>query len=220
MPRIAVWDAPTRLFHWALSILVVFSFATGKVGGGWMDWHVKSGYGILALLAFRIAWGFVGSDSARFSRFLAGPRLAMSYARSLAARDPPAVAGHNPLGGWMVALMIVLLLMQAGSGLFADDDIATRGPLANKVSEEIVGRLTAFHEWNGWAIVAAVGLHVAAIAFYHLALRKYLVGPMLHGRMDVEGPAPRMASLLLAAVLFAIACAAVYWLVAVFPKAP
>lgn len=220
MPRIAVWDAPTRLFHWALAVLVVFSFVTGKVGGGWMEWHVKSGYSILALLAFRLAWGVVGSETARFSRFLAGPRTAIAYARDVAARRPRVVIGHNPLGGWMVALMIALLLLQAGTGLFSNDDIATQGPLADKVSDAWVGRLTAIHKWNEWAIVAAVALHVSAIAFYHLVLRKDLIGPMVHGRMEAEAAAPRSASAVLAAVLFAIACGAVYWLVVVYPRAP
>lgn len=220
MPRIAVWDAPTRLFHWALAVLVVFSYATGKAGGGWMEWHVKSGYAILALLAFRVAWGFVGSDTSRFTHFLAGPRAALAYGRALAARRLPAVVGHNPLGGWMVALMIALLLLQAATGLFADDDIATQGPLAAKVSEAWVARLTAIHKWNEWATVAAVALHVIAIAFYHLALRRDLVGPMIHGRIESAGAAPRTAPAVLAAVLFAAACGAVYWLVAVFPRAP
>jgi len=220
MPRIAVWDAPTRLFHWALAVLVVFSFVTGKIGGGWMAWHVKSGYAILSLLAFRLAWGIVGSETARFSHFLSGPRTAVAYVRALAARRLPTVVGHNPLGGWMVALMIALLLLQAGTGLFADDDIATQGPLAAKVSEAWVGRATAIHKWNEWAIVAAVTLHVSAIAFYHLALRKDLIGPMVHGRMESDAAAPRAAPVVLAAVLFAIACGAVYWLVAVYPRAP
>jgi cytochrome b len=119
-----------------------------------------------------------------------------------------------------MAFMIALLLLQAGTGLFADDDIATQGPLAAKVSEAWVGRLTAVHKWNEWAIVAAVVLHVSAIAFYRLVLRKDLIGPMVHGRIESEAAAPRIAPAALAAVLFAIACGAVYWLVVVFPRAP
>jgi len=116
--RIAVWDAPVRLFHWALAVLVVFSYASGQLGGALMPWHVRSGYAILALLLFRILWGFFGSDTARFSSFVRGPRIAIAYAReTLAGRHRP-VVGHNPLGGWMVVAMIVLVATQAGSGLF------------------------------------------------------------------------------------------------------
>ena len=85
--RVTVWDAPLRLFHWALAILVVFSYTTGKLGGDWMVWHIRSGYCILTLLVFRLAWGMAGSSSARFAGFVRGPRAALAYARALAS--PP-----------------------------------------------------------------------------------------------------------------------------------
>src|SRR5437016_314311 len=140
--RIRVWDLPTRLFHWALAGLAIFSYVTGKVGHGWMSWHMKSGYAILVLLLFRLAWGFAGSDTARFARFVHGFGAARDYGRTLLARVPRAVVGHNPLGGWMVLALLAVLLLQAATGLFADDDIATQGPLALKVSEAAVRQMT------------------------------------------------------------------------------
>jgi cytochrome b len=99
--RVAVWDLPVRLFHWALAVLVVFSFVTGKLGGNWMQWHVKSGCCILALLLFRLAWGVVGSSSARFAGFVRGPRAAIDYARTLLARRPVATPATIPwAAGW------------------------------------------------------------------------------------------------------------------------
>jgi cytochrome b len=216
--RAVVWDAPVRLFHWALAVLVVFSFVTGKVGGGWMSWHLKSGYAILALILFRLAWGFAGSDTARFARFVRGPRAAIGYARALLARNPPGAIGHNPLGAWMVLAMLGALLLQAACGLFADDEIATQGPLAVRVSEAVVRRMTWIHSANAWVVVAVVALHVAAIGAYQWGLRRNLVGPMVHGRGAIEGEAPRMASPWLAAALFALACGAVYWLAVIFPR--
>ena len=220
--RVAVWDAPVRLFHWALAVLVVFSFVTGKVGGAWLEWHMRSGYAILALVVFRLAWGVVGSQTARFGAFLRGPRAGLEYLRATLARRHPAVLGHNPLGGWMVLFMLALLLVQAASGLFVDDEISTQGPLAGKVSNALVARLTTLHRYNEWVILGAVVLHLAAIATYHWVLRVNLVGPMVHGRMEVPTPvpAPRAASPVFAAVLFALACAAVYWLVVIYPRAP
>ena len=100
--RIPVWDAPVRLFHWALAAFVLFSYATGKIGGYWLEWHMRSGYAILALLAFRIAWGIVGSETARFASFLRGPRATLDYARHLFAHKGPMAAGHTPTGGWMI----------------------------------------------------------------------------------------------------------------------
>lgn len=219
--RVAVWDAPVRLFHWALAVLVVFSFVTGKVAGTWIEWHMKSGYAILALLLFRLAWGVVGSHTARFTAFVRGPRAGLDYLRAMLARRHPQVLGHNPLGGWMVIFMLALLLVQASTGLFVDDEIATQGPLAAKVSNALVARLTTLHRYNEWVILGAVLLHLAAIATYQWGLRVNLVGPMVHGAMAVPTPvaAPRAASPVLAAVLFALACAAVYWLVVIYPKA-
>jgi|SRR6185369_10997327 cytochrome b len=213
-----LWDLPVRLFHWSLAALVVFSYITAKVGGTWMDWHLRSGYAILALLLFRVAWGAVGSSTARFSTFVRGPRIVLSYLRETSAGRRPDVVGHNPAGGWMVVLMIVALLVQAATGLFSDDEIATQGPLAVKVSNAAVSRMSTIHSWNEWVLVTFVVLHVVAIVVYHRVLRVNLVGPMLHGRglPGIELAAPRNAGI--AAVLFAIACGAVYWLVVVYPR--
>lgn len=220
--RVPVWDAPVRLFHWTLALLVVFSFISGKVAGSWLEWHMRSGYAILSLVVFRLAWGLVGSQTARFTAFVRGPRAGLEYLKATLARRHPQVLGHNPLGGWMVVFMLALLLVQAGTGLFVDDEIATQGPLAGKVSNALVARLTTLHRYNEWVILGAVVLHLVAIATYHRGLRVNLVGPMVHGYMTVPAPvAPaRTAPAWLAAVLFALACGAVYWLVAIYPRAP
>lgn len=218
--RVHVWDLPVRLFHWTLAVLAVFSFVTGKIGHGWMAWHVKSGYAILALLTFRLAWGVVGSDTARFTRFVKGIGTARDYARTLLARSPAPFLGHNPLGGWMVVLLLAALLVQAGTGLFADDDISTQGPLAAMVSEAAVRQLTRIHAYNEWVVVALVVVHVAAIVLYQGPLRRNLIGPMVHGSVETAAPAPRLAPTWFAAVLFGLSCAAVYYLVAILPTSP
>lgn len=214
-----LWDAPVRLFHGAFAALVVFSWVTGKVGGSWMEWHLRSGYAIVALVLFRISWGLVGSDTARFSRFVRAPGTALRYLREAAAGRHQPWAGHNPLGGWMVVLMLVLVGAQAFSGLFADDEISTQGPLSVKVSSAFVSRMNQLHGWNEWVIAGAVVLHVAAIAFYRLRWGADLVRPMIDGRTDLpEAAGLRFRSPLLAAVLLAIAASFVYWLVIVFPR--
>jgi len=220
--RILVWDLPVRLFHWALVLLVAFSYATGKIGGGWMEWHLRSGYAILALLAFRILWGLVGSDTARFSAFLRAPGAAVEYLRARMAGRHPHVLGHNPLGGWAVLAMLLVLLLQATTGLFADDEISTQGPLAAKVGNALVSRMSWIHSWNEWAIVTLVVVHLVAIAVYRFAWNVRLVAPMIHGHMEVgdEVAAPRTRNPAVALVLFALACAAVYYLVVIYPRTP
>ena len=218
--RIRVWDLPTRIFHWALAAAVVFSFTTGKVGGSWMAWHLKSGYVVLALLLFRLAWGIVGGHAARFANFIRGPRAFLAHAGSVVSRTARATSGHNPMGGWMVVLMLVILAAQAGTGLFSDDEIATTGPLVEKVSNAVVEKMSAFHYYNGWLVAAAVGLHVIAVAYYQAFLRIDLVRPMVRGWREGEASQAslRMGSPLLAIVLVAVAWAMVYWLVVVYPK--
>ena len=220
--RVRVWDLPTRIFHWAFAVLVVFSFATGKVGGGWMEWHLKSGYVILALLLFRLAWGFVGSGTARFARFVRGPRAAVEFARETLRGRHPFTDGHNPMGGWMVMFMLAVLILQTATGLFADDEIATQGPFAAKVSNTLVARMTTIHKFNEWAIVAAVSLHALAVATYQWGLKVDLLGPMVHGWKHVPaGLRPvetAHASSILALLIATIAAALVYWLVVVYPR--
>jgi len=220
--RVRVWDLPTRIFHWALVLLAGFSYATGKVGGAWMDWHLKSGYAILTLLLFRLAWGFAGSTTSRFAHFVRGPRAGVAYARELLATRRAPAYGHNPLGGWMVVVMLAAFALQAVSGLFSDDEIATQGPLAVKVSNATVERMSAFHSYNEWLLVGLVALHLVAIATYTMALRTPLVGSMLHGwkAWDAGVPAPdyRAAPAWRALGLLAICAAAVYALVVIYPR--
>lgn len=216
-----LWDAPVRLFHWAFAALVVFSWSTGHLGGSWMEWHLRSGYAILTLLIFRLAWGVAGSQTARFSRFLRGPAAAFTYLREAAGGRVAASAGHNPAGGWMVVAMLGVVALQAITGLFADDEVATQGPLSGLARESVVRWMNRIHGWNEWGVAVLVLLHVAAIAWYALRLRVDLVGPMVHGR--TTNPAARglrFAPAWLAALLLALACGFVYWLVAIYPAPP
>ncbi|HZZ93871.1 MAG TPA: cytochrome b/b6 domain-containing protein [Usitatibacter sp.] len=220
--RIRVWDLPTRIFHWTLALLALFSFTTGKVGGGWMAWHLGSGYAILALLLFRLAWGVVGSTTARFTHFLRGPRAAVAYGRTLLATRRSSHFGHNPLGGLMVLSMLAGFLLQAVTGLFSDDEISTQGPLAAKVSDALVSRMSALHSYNEWVLAALVGFHVMAIAIYAGAFRASLVGPMVVGWRAIDAgdavPSYRAAPAWRAAIVLAFAAGFVYWLVVVFPR--
>lgn len=207
----AAFDLPTRIFHWALAALVVFSYTTGKLGGEWMAWHMRSGFTILALLGFRLAWGFVGPSPARFATFVRGPAAAMAYLRELRPRQAPPPAGHNPIGGWNVILMLALLALQAGTGLFSNDESAHEGPLAATVSNAMVDRMSAIHGWNQVVLVVVIALHVIAVIFYQLGLRIDVLRPMIAG-----GRTPGR-TVAIAAVALLASAGAVYWLVAIHP---
>jgi len=203
--QILVWDLPTRVFHWALAIVVTLLILTGLDGK--LDWHMKLGQVALALGLFRLIWGFIGNRQARFIDFIAGPRAIIAYLRGLFGKDGPRYLGHNPVGGYAVLAMLGLVLMQATTGLFTTDDIATDGPLYGKVSSAVSGRLTSLHHWGFNALVVVILAHLAANLFYLLVKNDNLVTPMVTGAKDVDPsvaePEPKGAGPLVALILFA-----------------
>ena len=180
--QILVWDLPTRLFHWLLVALVVASFVTVNLGGVWMTTHMKCGYVILGLLVFRIAWGIVGGRYARFSSFVRGPAVVLGYARNLMRQDAPKQLGHNPMGGWSVLAMLISIMIQAVSGLFANDDIFIKGPLYPFVGKANSDWLTHIHRLNQEVLLLLVGLHLMAVLFYLIIKHENLILPMFTGR--------------------------------------
>jgi cytochrome b len=215
--RGAVWDLPVRVFHWTLVLLILFSWWSGKEGGNVMQYHLWSGYAILTLGLFRLAWGFCGSSTARFAGFVRGPRDALAYARTLPERRAGAHLGHNPLGGWNVVLLLVCVLLQAATGLFSNDDIVTEGPLYKLVTKETSDFLTAIHYYNFYVLLALAAAHIAAVLFYLFYKADNLIKPMFTGHKlrpagDAVQPA-RLASTWLATVLVAVAACAVYFIV-------
>jgi len=183
-----VWDLPVRLFHWLLVALLGFSWWSGEHHD--MEWHRLSGYTILALLVFRIYWGFAGSRTARFTQFVRGPRAAFAYLRTLGKRPYQAADGHNPVGGWSVVLMLAALVVMVTAGLFSVDvDGLESGPLADYVSFD-AGRVAAdVHHLVFNVLLALVALHVLAVLFYLVGLRHNLVAPMIHGRRKARADA-------------------------------
>ena len=210
-----VWDLPTRLFHWLLVMLVVAMVGTGLAGK--LEQHMVIGLALLALLLFRLIWGFVGNRQARFADFLAGPGAALAYLRGLFGKNAPHYVGHNPVGGYAVFAMLALLLLQAVSGLFTSDDIATDGPLFGLVSSSVSARMSTLHRLTIDAIYIVVGIHLLATLFYLLVKRENLVKPMVTGNKQLEpAEADKVAAsaqgpgIVAAAILFALCLVGVY----------
>lgn len=185
---IRVWDLPTRLFHWSLAACVIGLVVTAKAG--WMDWHPRLGYAALALLVFRLVWGVVGGHWSRFAAFVYAPTSLAAYLRG---RAPLAHRiGHSPLGALSVFALLAVLLVQVGTGLISDDEIAFTGPLNRYVASATALSATSYHRQIGqWLLITLVVLHVAAVLFYLWRRRENLIGPMLHGDKQVDGPEAR-----------------------------
>ena len=180
MSRVAIWDLPTRLFHWALVLLMPALWWTAEEH--MYDLHFLLGEVALGLILFRLFWGLFGSSTARFAGFVKGPAAILAYLRG----RPPGAVGHNPLGALSVLALLFLLANVIGLGLFAtDEDGLAPAPLSHLVSYDSARILTERHEQVFWILVGFIGLHVSAILFYLLVKRDNLVTPMITGR----GPA-------------------------------
>jgi cytochrome b len=208
MRRTKVWDLPVRLFHWALVVLIFCAWATQE----WdhMQWHVWVGYSILTLLVFRVIWGFVGSDSARFARFLRSPVAALWHLAHLWRREPDRELGHNAAGGWMVLVMLALIGAQTGTGLFAndlDDGGDDKGPLMHLVDKDQSDWLSHIHALNFKLIEGVIVLHVVALVLYAVLKRHNLVWPMVTGTklMPADVVAPPMVRPVWALVVLVVA---------------
>jgi cytochrome b len=212
-----VWDWPVRIVHWTMVLLLIALLTTAWIGGDAMEWHMRAGETMLALVLFRIIWGFAGTRYARFASFVRGPRAVVAYARSMFRPPHEVHVGHNPLGGWMVIALLIALLLQTGAGLFTNDDVLTEGPLVRFISKDLSDTISSFHRWNAWAVIALALAHIGAVLFYLFALRENLIKPMLHGSKTLPATyaaaAGNGANSVKAAVLFAACAAAVWWLV-------
>jgi cytochrome b len=213
-----VWDIFVRCFHWSLVALFSFSVISAKVGGAMITWHVYSGYAILSLVLFRLVWGLVGGEYARYGSFIAGPIRGVRFALSLLKKGSghtQHVIGHNPIGGWMVIALLLLLALQATLGLISNDEIATTGPLARYVSDETSISAMSWHRRIGNLLLILVGVHIAAVLFHVFVKKEGLIRAMFNGNKSLppelarEASAGRKASLPLGFIVLTIAIAAV-----------
>ncbi len=214
--KIRVWDLPTRMFHWSIVALFIVSWVSAEIGGTAMQYHLWSGYAILALVLFRVLWGVVGSETTRFAHFVRGPKTVMAHTRAFFKSGYRSTAiGHNALGGWSVLLMLFALALQTTTGLFANDDIATEGPLYHLVSKATSDLISQIHSGAFNVLLALVAIHIAAIVFYRVVHHEDLLTPMLTGdKLTPPGVPPlRQASVWLALMLAVSAAGIVFWIV-------
>jgi cytochrome b len=216
MHTIRVWDLPTRLFHWLLAGCVIGLVVTGSIGGNWMNWHLRMGYAVLTLLLFRLVWGFIGGHWSRFANFVYAPSSFVAYLRGQARHEHR--VGHSPLGALSVFALLLILAAQVSTGLMSDDEIAFFGPLVRFVSGDTVSMATSYHKNVGkFIVIALVGLHLLAIAYYKWIKKQALVRPMVVGdkQLTVQAPSARdtNGTRLLALAVLALCSTVVAWLV-------
>ena len=185
--RLSVWDLPARLFPWVLVALVVTSWASAQFAESLHDatlkYHRWSGYGVLVLVVWRVLWGFVGPAQSRFSRFVKSPAAALIYARDLISGTTRRFLGHNPLGGYMVLALLLVLLAQATLGLFVADreDLAT-GPLYKLIDPQLWKPVRHWHHFIFNRVILPLAiLHIAVNLSYQFVKREPLITAMVTG---------------------------------------
>jgi cytochrome b len=220
MIQVRVWDLPTRVFHGSLALLVVGLIITGNLGGNAMVWHFRCGYAVFSLLIFRFFWGFVGGHWSRWRQLTCTPAALREYFSGAQHH-----LGHNPLGSLSVIAMLTLLLIQVGTGLFSDDEIANAGPLTVWVSEATISLTTHWHKGLGKAIVLALlATHVLAIAWHYFKKKENLPRAMLSGDKGSEvvaaASSDRPIDWLKAIVCMALSSGLVFLLINATPSSP
>lgn len=185
---VRVWDLPTRLFHWALVILIALAYVSKHWGDDGLVWHTWNGYAVLVLVVWRLLWGLVGTSTSRFSSFIYGPIVAMRYAIDFVLGRPRHFLGHNPLGGLFVFILLGLVGAMAALGLFAydDHDGFVGGPLSGSVSDAAWAFATRWHIRLFDYLLYAIGLHVVANIIYLIWKRENLVQAMITGRKPAK----------------------------------
>jgi len=218
MKKNLVWDIPVRLFHWLLVLSLFGQWLTAEVLENAMDIHFYIGYFTLGLVIFRLFWGFFGTRYAKFSSFIVGPMAILSYLQSHRSKQKKFTIGHNPLGGLLLPAVLMLVALQAISGLFTSDEIVSAGPYYDSASSTIQKWMQWLHHNIFDVLMGLVVIHLLAIAWYRWALKHDLITPMLTGQKVIEASKGITDSKLVRALILVIAVGFfVYWLVAINP---
>jgi cytochrome b len=207
-----LWDIPTRLFHWLIVACVGLSWWSGEQGD--FDRHAWSGYTVIVLVVFRIAWGFVGSKHSRFGDFVAGPAQVLAYIRG----KFPGSAGHSPLGSWSVLVLLTLLLVQALSGLFNSDDVMFQGPFHYAAPGEFRDFMGVVHEWVFYVLAGFIALHLLAVMYYQLLKKVPLIQAMIRGRAAGREGEQAPVPLWIALIVVLLAAALLWTAVSLAPQ--
>ena len=214
-----IWDLPLRIFHWSLVICLFGSWYTSNQDNGLIEYHLTLGYITLGLIIFRLLWGIVGTTHSRFSQFIPSLTKLSLYIKHFNSKDIQHHPGHNPLGSLMVVFMLSVILLQAVSGLFMNDDIFTSGPYYGTLNERLEAIATFIHR-NGFdVILATVVMHIVAIVFYTFFKKKSLVQPMITGKKSSDEVTKKdsisHSKIGLAILITILVSIFVYWLVVI-----
>ncbi|MBT5075154.1 MAG: hypothetical protein HOM66_00695 [Rhodospirillales bacterium] len=181
---VRVWDLPTRVFHWTLLVLFAVAWISHEAEGALFEVHIISGICVLGMVVFRLIWGIIGSRHALFADFVKGWPTVRAYGKSLLSFKPPYHVGHNPVGGWMIVGLLLMLAFTALNGLFVSDD-GYVGPLAGLISPGLSHAMGEFHEGTAVFLLFLVGFHIVGVVVHGLMSGENLPRAMWTGDKNI-----------------------------------
>lgn len=173
---IKVWDGLVRLLHWMLVLSVALAWIS-TLGFGLLKMHEPAGYVALAIVTVRVAWGFIGSRYARFSQFVRRPHALRDYALKLKTGTEPRYIGHNPLGGWMVLLLMAVVASLGITGWLYTTDYFWG-----------MAWLDQLHNALAWFLLVLIAGHLGGVIITSIRHCENLAAAMLHGRKPAAAP--------------------------------
>ena len=166
--EVKVWDPLVRVFHWSLVAGIAAAWITADE---WDRAHEWIGYGIATLLLVRVVWGFIGSEYARFTQFVKGPRATLAYLGRILRGRAERHLGHNPAGAAMILMLLMSIAGTALSGWMMTLDAFWGAEW-----------LEELHEALATFILVLVGFHVLGVIHASVSHGENLVRAMFTGR--------------------------------------
>ena len=210
--KILVWDIPTRLFHWLFAGAFALAWLTSD-SDSWLNLHVFAGYLMLAMLGFRLVWGFIGGRYARFTSFRYSWKEGLAYVMQALTGSARRHVGHNPAGSWAIYLLLALGLLTGLSGLITLGGQEGQGPLGLLVPYWAGEAFKEVHEALASAMLGVVVLHLAGVALeswrHHENLPRAMITGQKEGAPEEATPSRRMFSALV--LLIALGAGTVWY---------
>ncbi|WP_262966327.1 cytochrome b/b6 domain-containing protein [Methylobacter psychrophilus] len=175
---VKVWDLPLRIFHWLLVAGFIIAYLTED---DLLTIHVWAGYLIFGLLVFRLIWGFIGNDYARFSNFLCSPIQSIAYIKDLISLNAQRFLGHNPAGAAMIMLLLVSLLLTSITGFAVYGADQGAGPLAGIIDSSREDLWEETHEFFANLTLFLVIVHIVGVIAESVIHHENLAKAMWNG---------------------------------------
>lgn len=172
--KLTVWDLPVRLIHWAQVIVIIAAWITSGMVG---NVHEYVGYSAGVLVFMRLLWGGIGNRYARFKQFLKPAPATLQYLQLVIHSKAPRYIGHNPLGGWMMLVLLCCVVLLVLTGWAMGTDLLWGYAWPVRV-----------HVAIAWTMVGLIALHVLGAVYTGWQHRENLVKAMLTGKKAAPEP--------------------------------